>query len=266
MSEEKSVILKIGGSVITDKNAELVPKTEAINRIAEEIHKANLKNLVIVHGGGSFGHPIAKQYGLKEGLREENQKIGFTEAHHAMTMLNGLVMDALILHNIRAVSLAPSSFMRTEDGRIRQFDYTIVKTLLKMGFTPVLYGDVILDAKLGFTIISGDQITAHLAGELGATRIVIGVDTHGLYDSDPKVSKTAKLYEHLTLEELKRTKDKLGRATSTDVTGGMFGKIVELIPAIEQNIPVTIVNAAKSNRTYRALVGDKVEGTEIKKD
>jgi isopentenyl phosphate kinase len=189
LSEIKPIILKIGGSVITDKNGELAARTKVINRLAEEIQKAKVKNLIIVHGGGSFGHPTAQKYGIKEGLQDETQKVGFAETHHVMTVLNGLVMDSLIWHNIPAISMAPSCCMVTENGRIKSCDDTILKMYLKMNFAPVLYGDAILDNKLGVTVLSGDQIVAYLARKLGADKIVIGVDTEGLYDADPKVAK-----------------------------------------------------------------------------
>jgi isopentenyl phosphate kinase len=266
MSETKPTILKIGGSVITDKNGELAARTEAINRLAEEIQKANVKELIIVHGGGSFGHPTAQKYGIKEGLREDTQKVGFSETHHVMTVLNGLVLDSLVWHNIPALSVTPSCCVVTENGRIKHFEDAVLKMLLKMGFVPVLCGDVTLDEKLGFTVLSGDQIVAYLARKFDATRIVMGVDTDGLYDADPKVAKNAKLYPHLTLSELKKVKEKLGRSTAVDLTGGMLGKITEIIPAIEQEIPVAIVNAAKPNYVYKALRGEAVEGTVIEKD
>src|SRR3972149_980079 len=136
MNEAKLTILKIGGSVITDKNGELAARTEAINRLAEEIQRSSVKNLIIVHGGGSFGHPTAQKYGIKDGLREEAQKGGFAETHHVMTVLNGLVMDALVWHNIPAVSVTPSSCAVTENGRIKFFEDTILKMMIKMGFTP----------------------------------------------------------------------------------------------------------------------------------
>ncbi len=266
MSEAKPTILKIGGSVITDKNGELAARTEVINRLAEEIQKANVKNLIVVHGGGSFGHPTAQKYGIKEGLKEDTQKVGFAETHHVMTVLNGLVMDSLVWHNIPAISVAPSCCVVTENGRIKYFEEAVLKSYLKMGFTLVLYGDAILDEKLGFTVLSGDQIVSHLARKLGANKIIIGVDTDGLYDADPKVAKNAKLYAHLTLSELEKIKDTLGRSTAADVTGGMLGKIAELIPAVAQGISVAMVNAAKPNRTYKALIGDIVEGTVIEKE
>ena len=266
MSETKPTILKIGGSVITDKNGELAARTETINRLAEEIQKANVKNLIIVHGGGSFGHPTAQKYGIKEGLREDTQKVGFSETHHVMTVLNGLVLDSLVWHNIPALSVTPSCCVVTEKGRIKHFEDAVLKMLLKMGFVPVLCGDVTLDEKLGFTVLSGDQIVAYLARKFGAAKIVMGVDTDGLYDADPKVVKNAKLYPHLTLSELKKVKEKLGRSTAADLTGGMLGKITELVPAVEQGIPVAIVNAAKPNYVYKALRGEAVKGTVIEKD
>ena len=215
-----------GGSVITDKNGDLAAKTEVINRLAEEIKRADVKNLIMVHGGGSFGHPTAQKYGIKDGFKQDpTQKLGFAETHHVMTVLNGLVMDALIWHEIPAVSIAPSSCVITENGRIKLFDETVFKCMAKMGFTPVLYGDAALDEKLGFTVLSGDQIVAYLALKFNATKIIIGVDTDGLYDADPKTNPNAKPYTHLTLEELKEIQRKLGKAQGTDVTGGMAGKI-----------------------------------------
>lgn len=266
MSEAKPVVLKIGGSVITDKNGELAARTEVINRLADEISRANAKNLIIVHGGGSFGHPTAQKYGIEGGLKNESQKVGFAETHHVMTVLNGLVMDALVWHSVPAVSVTPSSCITTETGRIKLFDETISKMLLKMGFTPVLYGDTILDEKWGFTVLSGDQIVAYIARKLGACKVVLGVDVDGLYDVDPKTDKNAKVYSRLTLRELKDFKGQLGKSTAADVTGGMLGKITELITALEQGIPVAIVNATKPDRVYRALIGEKVEGTFIKKE
>ena len=266
LNEAKPVILKIGGSAITDKTEQLAAKTEIINRLAEEIKRADLDNLIIVHGGGSFGHPTAAKYGIKDGYKEDpTQKLGFAETHHVMTVLNGLVMDALIWHEVPAISIAPSSCILTNNGKIRFFDETVLKVMEKMLFKPVLYGDAVLDDKLGFTILSGDQLVAYLAIRYKASKIVVGVDTDGLFDADPKTNPNAKPYKHLTLAELKQIQPKIGKAAGTDVTGGMAGKIAELIPAIEQGVRVTITGATKGLSIYRALTDQSVLGTEIEK-
>jgi isopentenyl phosphate kinase len=183
-----------------------------------------------------------------------------------MTVLNGLLMDSLLWHNVPALGVTPSSCIMTENGRIRWFEDAPLKLLLKMGFIPVLYGDAVLDTKLGFTILSGDQLVSALATRFNAERIIIGVDVDGLYDADPKVEKTAKMFRHLTLEELERLQSRPGKPTACDVTGGMLGKMVELIPAILQKIPATIVNATKPDYVYKALRGEKVESTTIEKE
>jgi isopentenyl phosphate kinase len=266
LSSLRPTILKIGGSVITDKEGQLAAKTQEINRLAGEIHGAGMQNLIIVHGGGSFGHPSAEEYAIKEGYKEESQKVGFSVTHHYMTVLNGLFMDSLIWHDLPAVSVSPLSCIITENGRIKQFEEASIKSLLNMSFTPVLYGDVVLDTKLGFTVLSGDQLVSALAIRFEAARIIIGVDVDGVYDADPKLVKTAKMLDRLTLEELKSLQGKLGKATTCDVTGGMLGKMAELVSAVELNIPVTIVNASKPRYVYKALEGEAVKSTIIEKE
>ncbi len=110
----KPTDLKLGGSVITDKKKPSTPNLEAIERLADEIAQAKVSSLILVHGGGSFGHPVAKQYNLNEGYGDPSQVTGFSETHRAMTKLNILVMEALINHNINAIVVQPSSCVVTK--------------------------------------------------------------------------------------------------------------------------------------------------------
>ena len=66
------IIIKIGGSVITDKNKEFTTRPDNIRKIAREIKQAidsnpNLK-IILGHGAGSFGHVLAKKYQTNEGI------------------------------------------------------------------------------------------------------------------------------------------------------------------------------------------------------
>jgi isopentenyl phosphate kinase len=267
MNDARPIILKLGGSAITDKTVEASPKNELINRLAEEIKRADLDNLIIVHGGGSFGHPTAAKYSIKDGYKEENliQKFGCAETHHMMTILNGIVMDALILHEVPAVSVAPVNCIVAENGKIKVFDESALMAMSKLSFTPVMYGDTVMDEKLGFTILSGDQLVTYLALKYNAERIVVGVDTDGLFEEDPKVNPEAKPIKRLNLAEIKALQPKFGKAAGVDVTGGMAGKIAELIPAVEAGISVTVTGATKGLSIYRALTGQSVLGTVIEK-
>ena len=263
----KPTVLKLGGSVITNKAKTLTPSLPTIERLTKEISRANISPLVLVHGGGSFGHPLAKRYAIKEGYRkgDASQVLGFCETHQAMVTLNKLVVDVLIQHNIPAVAVSPSSCVVTKSGRISTMMQELLKRLLKNGFVPVLFGDTVLDSDLGFTILSGDQLVAYLAVRLKAARIIMGIDVNGLFTGDPKVDSSAHLINHITLEELRRMLARIGESKVTDVTGGMLGKIAELMPAVEKGIPSLIVNAAKPNNLYRALKGERTVGTLIER-
>ena len=180
-----------------------------------------------------------------------------------MTVLNNLIVDSLINQDIPALVVAPSSCIITKSGRIESFEEGPLIKMLEMGFLPVLYGDAVLDSDIDFTILSGDQLVSSLAMSLSAERIIIGVDVDGLYTADPKTDPSATRIPHLTLTEFKRLQHKVGEAKVPDVTGGMRGKMRELIPAVEKGIPVIIVNAAESNNIYKALKGKEVVGTII---
>jgi len=261
----KLTVLKLGGSVITNKEKPSTPNLPAIERLAREISKANVSPFVLVHGGGSFGHPVARQYGIREGYKDSSQIMGFSKTHQAMTKLNKLIVDSLINHNIPAVGVQPSSCVVTKAGRIQSMEEKPLKKMLEIGFVPVLYGDAVFDSETGFAILSGDQLVSSLAINLNADHIVVGVDVNGLYTADPKTDSSARLFQHITLEELKNLKHKIEGSKVTDVTGGMLGKMFELTPAVEHEIRTTIVNATKPNRVYKALKGEKVVGTIIEK-
>jgi len=262
----KPIVLKIGGSVITQKEKAFTANPSTINRLAEEVSQANVPRLIIIHGGGSFGHPLAKQYSIKEGYRgESSQLLGFSKTHQAMITLNKLVVDALIQHNIPVVTVSPSSCIVTKSDRIVTIVEEPLKRLLKTGFVPLLYGDTVLDFDKGFTILSGDQLVALLAIQFSAERIVMGIDEDGLFTADPKTDTSASLIRHCTLQELKAIQKQIKGTNITDVTGGMLGKIVSLLPAIDKGIPALIVNAAKPENVYKALKSEKVVGTLVEK-
>ena len=254
------IVLKLGGSVLTDKEKPMTADRSAIERLAEEISLSGIRELVLVHGGGSFGHPVAERFNIAEGFKEEPQILGFSKTHRAMVELNRIIVDALIGRGIPALPLAPSSFITTNNRRIETLDLRILRGLLERGFTPVLYGDAVLDTKKGFSILSGDQLSARLSLELGASRLIFGVDIDGVYTSDPKVNPDARLLESLSLREAEDMSG-IGRATTTDVTGGMLGKIREALPVVEAGIPVLILNAGKPHNIFKALRGEGVIGT-----
>jgi isopentenyl phosphate kinase len=186
--------------------------------------------------------------------------VGFSRTHQAMVQLNRIIVDALLDKGVPAISLAPSSFIVTEDKRITELDTSVIKRCIGQGMFPVLYGDAVLDTQQGFAILSGDQLVMRLATSLGADRIILGSDVDGVYTADPKLVKDAKLIPSLSLKGLDGAA-KIGESLNTDVTGGMIGKVMEAEEAVEAGIEVLFVNAGEAGRVKAALQGEKVMGT-----
>ncbi|MGD2142431.1 MAG: isopentenyl phosphate kinase [Candidatus Bathyarchaeota archaeon] len=253
-------VLKLGGSVITFKDEISTANREQINRLSREIKAAWPIPLVLVHGGGSFGHPVAKKYGIIEGFKSKRQILGFARTHQAMVALNTIFVDSLLSVGVPALSVTPSSFITTKEGRITRIDFENVGRLVVKGILPVLYGDTVLDTEKGFTILSGDQLTVRLGISLGVSKIIFGVDVDGVFTSNPKISPDARLIERLPLEKLDGFV-RIGEAITTDVTGGMLGKVSEAKTAVEMGMKVQIVNATQPDVIFKALIGEPVTGT-----
>ncbi|MGD8566227.1 MAG: isopentenyl phosphate kinase [Candidatus Bathyarchaeota archaeon] len=264
-SYKELIVVKLGGSVITNKDKPMTPDLAAINRLTKEISDVTNEQLIIVHGGGSFGHPLAKQYNIKDGYREASQIQGFTKTHQAMTALNRLVVDALIQKNVVAFPISPSSCIITKNGRIQTFCDSAIVYLLKNNYVPVLFGDVVLDTSIGFTILSGDQLVVSLANKFNAKKIIFGVDVDGLFTADPKTNEGAQLIQSITFNKLGLLINQIEK-TKTDVTGGMFGKIFELTLGSNTETTTLIINAAKEGNIRKALKEEWVAGTMIKNE
>lgn len=251
-------ILKLGGSVITHKDKYFASDIENIKRLADEIKQSDSKQLIIIHGAGSFGHPVAKKYMIQDGLKSKNQLIGFSETHQSMTRLNQIIVDTLLEEGVPAFGVSASSMLVTSGKRLIDIDLGVINRLLDTGLVPVMYGDAVLDTEQGIAILSGDQLIVRLAIELDAKRVIFGSDVDGIYTSNPKLDPDAKL---LTTVSLSKMTADVGDTTFTDVTGGMMGKLQEAEDAVKSGSEVIFLNAKAKDRVKLALKGEKVMGT-----
>ncbi len=252
------LILKLGGSVVTHKDEYMSPHTENIERLAKEIANADSYPLIIVHGGGSFGHPVAKKHGIADGMVDSSQIFGFSETHQAMVKLNKVIVDLLLNAGVPAFAISPSSMLYTNGKRLNELNTGLIKKYIELGMVPVLYGDAVLDSEQTFAILSGDQLIARLSNDLRADKIIFGSDVDGIFTDNPKLNPDAKLIDTVSIGNIEAN---VGDTTHTDVTGGMLGKLSEAAEAVKGGADVVMVNAFEPGRVMAALRGEKVIGT-----
>lgn len=247
-----TTVLKLGGSVLTDKNKINTPLEDQILRIVQEIADSPHDGLVLIHGAGSCGHPQA----IEHGLDKEMNVRGALITHNAVKNLNSLLVGALADAGVDCLPIHPLSCIVTHDGRITNMNLEPIQLMLSKKIVPVLHGDVVLDTLKGVAILSGDQITTYLAERLGATQIGVGTNVDGILNGE---NETIAQITPGTLDETLR---QITKPDKPDITGGMPGKIKELIQLAEKNIPSCVFNASTSGNISKFLRGEKL-GTTI---
>ncbi len=251
------ILIKLGGSVITDKSQYRTFNKERVSRLFSEIKKSG-KEVVIVHGAGSFGHVLAKEHSLQNGYSEDSQIPAMARVQYDVRELNSMVIKELLENDIPAVSVPPGSCFVMDDGKLVVSDDEALIGLYKLGIMPVMFGDVVLDRKKGFGICSGDQLMEVLAEKLQPERVIFVSDIDGLYDKDPKTNKNAKIIGEVTAENLATI---AGESSVDDVTGGVRAKMEAMLRMSTSDRDCILVNGSVENRLYSLLKGETVTYT-----
>jgi isopentenyl phosphate kinase len=257
-------IIKIGGGTITDKNEPFSFREEVLNSLIEEMDQYNGR-MILIHGGGSYGHPLAKKYKLQDGrsLKIKNQSIGVTKTHDAMIKLNQFFLKKLIENNMPGFTFHSSSnFYVDEVDNIEFFGKDILIKSLNEGFIPIFYGDVVFSEINSFRILSGDEIALELCRFLGnkVKKVIFTIEEDGIYkklNEDDKLQGIRRdIITNISYEEIKNM-EIANLETKIDVTGGMKGKLKFVEKIAELGISIHILNGKKSGRLIECLKSKK---------
>ncbi len=256
-------LVKLGGSVVSDKGKLKTFSRKNVVSLSAEINsylsESSDRRVVIVHGGGSFGHVKAKAYSIREGLKNDSQLKGFAEVRQDMRLLNSRIMGCLMNRGIASVSLPAESIVSIRDTAVQSEDFSLVDASIAHGMAPVTFGDAVFDSKRVFTIISGDILMHSLAGHLRPQVSVFCTDVDGVYDSNPVINRSARLIRLLT----ESTKVSLEESARSDVTGEMRGKLAVLFDIARCSSRTYVVNGRVKGRLLSALRRDVRRGTEV---
>lgn len=253
-------LVKLGGSVITDKARLRTARPAAIKRLAREIAAVRTP-LVVVHGAGSFGHILARKYRLTEGAPTPDRRKGAARVQQDVKELDALVVNALIDAGLAAVAVPPSAVLSLDDGSVASVDLTSFLVYASGGFTPVTFGDVVRDVRRGVSVCSGDVLMLELARTFQPERAIFVADVDGLYTADPKRVRDARLLDVVGPDDLSRIRFRSSRRT--DVTGGIESKVRRMIEVAAHVKECRIVNGNVKNRVRDALRGRRVVGTRV---
>ena len=181
------IILKFGGSLITDKKKETPTiNEENLKRIGSILSKHS-HEFIIVHGAGSFGHPIAKKFDLANGLNSNpNQRKAIEETRKQVLELNQILCSDLNKSGIQTKTIIPSQTMKTNGPKsIKEVPIELFDEGLETGKIPVTFGDVTEDNLQGICILSGDVIMEELVKHYKPKMSIFVMDYPGVFDRNP---------------------------------------------------------------------------------
>jgi isopentenyl phosphate kinase len=265
------VLLKLGGSLITDKARPESARVEVIRRLAGEVARALAgpdaplgRRLVLGHGSGSFGHQAATRHRLPEGLPPA-LPAGVSRVQERAAALHRQVLEALLAAGASPFSIAPSSALVTAGGRPVRMEVEPLLLALDAGLLPVVYGDVVMDRNRGCAIASTEAVFLALAGELGRRGVPVeralwaGVTDGVLGAGGERLDEVRAGRPGAAGEALAAA----GGAAGTDVTGGMRHRLETALELTRRGIPSLVFDGTVPDRLAAALRGEAVPGTRI---
>ncbi len=256
-------LIKIGGSLITDKNIPQSFRSDVMKLLTSELkscfHPAR-STWIIGHGSGSFGHVEAAKYDTVRGASSAEQWYGFCRVAYTAAKLNQLVWDELLDQALPVMRHPPSAVALATDGSISSMDVSLIETSIAHGLIPLVHGDVAFDTQRGATILSTETIFTHLTKTLPVSRILLLGEVDGVLDDKKQVIPT------ITRANFNDYRAFIGGSAGTDVTGGMLTKVSDMLALTEQvpELEIQIFNGLVAGNLTKALNSAASVGTLIR--
>ena len=224
-------LVKLGGSLITDKTKPRTVEREHLGRLAAEIAAGwSGGSLIVGHGSGSFGHPEARAACLVGGaagrrLDSPADRMGIARTQSAAQALHRMIVSSLIEAGVPAYSQPPSGFLVADGGEPHGDPPAPLAEALRLGLVPVTMGDVAIDRRRGAAIVSTETVFEHLARALPPLGIQVGRAlwlgvTAGVLDDG------GRLIPRIDATNIEAALAAAGGSAAVDVTGGMEHRLV----------------------------------------
>lgn len=261
-----TLLLKLGGSLITDKTKARSFRPEAVRQIARQVVQLREREpetrLVIGHGSGSFGHFEARKYNTIAGLRTAEDRLGFVKVGRVAAELSQLAQREFLAAGLPAMRFQPSSSLIASDRRIAAFDWRALLLALDQNLIPLIHGDIALDENIGGTIISTEAIFAHLVKPLAAEKIILLGEVDGVLDQRGQV------IPRITPASFVEVRSALAGSHGVDVTGGMLQKVAAMVALVRErpSLEVVIASGGRAGVLLDLLIHRQRIGTRITAD
>jgi len=251
--------VKLGGSLITEKQKPQTPRLDVLQRLIHEIATFRSEHpdtpLILGHGSGSYGHMAAQKYQTQKGVQTREQWLGFVEVWRQARALNNLAVEACLAAKLPVIVFPPSAMITSTAGQVTAWNITPLRRALIAGLIPIVYGDVVFDRRLGGTILSTERLFLELAPRLRPQRILLCGQEEGVWTDYPQRQHLA---QRITPENFPHIMPALQGSSAPDVTGGMLEKVKNMLDLVQRipHLEVLIFSGEQAGSLIQALRGE----------
>ncbi len=262
------VIIKLGGSLITDKSKPYILNKMSLDHVVNEIKKVrnNFSQLriLLINGNGSFGHFTAKEFEIDEGRQDldEVDLFGLARLQEDTSRLNRILITRLIQKKLPAVHFSISSNLILTNPKSKDlynFNSQTLETYLQKNFLIVCNGEAVLTKDLNFTTVSSDLLLTIFAKNLQKKFRLTEVWNLGNYIG--VVDSKGNLIPTINSSNFRQIKEFLSEAKETDVSGGMKQKVIEFLNLSKLGFVIKIMDGR--NIDMLEVINGKRSGTWI---
>jgi acetylglutamate kinase len=260
----KTVVVKYGGNAMIDPQLK-----EQVMEDMVLLWLIGVK-VVLIHGGGPEINEAMKRFGKKaefvDGLRVTDRETVDIVQMVLAGKVNKTLVNLLQMKGGHAVGLSGidggiiEAKMKDQRlgyvGEITKIRTGPIEDLLERNYIPVI-STVASDRQGNTYNINGDTAAAHIAGALGAERLIMMTDIAGvLKDKDDPTT----LIPCVTVEEARKLYDE------GVISGGMIPKVECCIEALEHGVNnVVIMDGRIPHSILMELLTDEGAGTMVMK-
>jgi isopentenyl phosphate kinase len=260
------VAIKLGGSLITDKERPDTPRLDVLARVCRDVAALGRdgRRLIVGHGGGSYAHTAATRWGVGAGVLDETGLDGASHTQARAAALHALVVRALLDAGARPFSLAPSSFLVARAGTVESAWLDALALALDRGFLPVVRGDVALDLAWGASIVSTETVLVQVAAGLPGRGYRV---THALWlgETDGVLDERGATIAEIDASEVEAFAARAGTARGADVTGGMAHRLRSVGLLARMGVESWIGDGRRPDVLAAAVSGREPSGTRVRR-
>jgi len=249
----RRVVIKIGTSTLTYSNGQLnLQRIERLVRELADLHNRGMEVLLVSSGAIGVG---ATRMGYKKIPRTMPEKQAL-----AAIGQGALVQLYEKLFSEYNKTVAQVLLTRGDlDERLRYLNATnALLAILDLGVIPIINeNDTVVVEEIKFG--DNDTLSALVASIVDADLLIILSDVDGLYDSDPRVNKDARLQAEVDEITPMMEENSKNRGSSFS-SGGMLTKLKAARICMAAGMPMVIANGDNEN-VIRQIMDGKEIGT-----